>query len=165
MKRIHISLIGLFFLLFVIYSLNSALAKTEMQTPRFVSLKSSEVNVRTGPGLRYRIKWIIVKKNLPVEVVAEFEQWRKIRDIEGDEGWVHKSMLSGKRSAIIIGNETKLLYKLPDTTSRAVVFIEPSVVTELMSCKMEWCRIKSEGKKGWVMRKYLWGVYPEEEFD
>jgi len=143
------------------------LAAKPLPLPRFASLKSSEVNVRTGPGARYQVKWLLVKKDMPVEITAEFDQWRKIRDIGGDEGWVHKSMLYGRRSGIInnASPERVTLYKSADTMSRPLLFAENGVTTELLACKREWCRIKIEGTKGWTLRKNLWGVYKDEEFE
>ena len=86
--------------------------------PRFASLKSDEVNVRTGPGPRYPIDWVFVRKTMPVEVLAEVDTWRKVRSLDGTEGWVHQSMLTGRRTAIVIGSETRRLYKHNDPTTR-----------------------------------------------
>lgn len=145
----------------------NAVAADKIVTPRFVSLKASEVNVRTGPGPRYQIKWVLVKKEMPVEIITEFDQWRKIRDIGGDEGWVHKSMLMGKRTAIInsASGQRQTLYKSPDAMSRPELFAENGVIGILISCKHDWCRLKIEGTKGWIEKKNLWGIYPEEEFE
>ena len=69
--------------------------------PRFASLRSDEVNVRTGPGTRYPVDWVFKRKTMPVEIVAEYENWRKIRDWQGASGWVHQSLLTGKRTFIV----------------------------------------------------------------
>jgi SH3-like domain-containing protein len=80
--------------------------------PRFVSLRASEVNLRTGPGIRYPIEWVFKRRDLPVEVVDEFESWRRIRDWEGTLGWVHQSMLRGRRTALVTG-EPRVLRRAP----------------------------------------------------
>ncbi len=91
-------------------------AKTELKLPRFVSLKTNEANVRNGPGLQYQIKWVLKRKFIPLEVIAEFEQWRKIRDVDGDQGWVHRAMLSSKRTTLILG-ETQTIREYPTFSS------------------------------------------------
>lgn len=135
----------------------------KLPLPRFVSLATDEVNVRTGPGLRYPIRIIIKKEGLPVEVMREFDVWRQIRDIEGDEGWVHKSMLSGSRAVIIKGT-VRTLYAKPDTAEKPVVRLEPGVVAELETCKGDWCRLDVSSYDGWIKRDSIWGVYPDERF-
>src|SRR5436853_89841 len=97
--------------------IGAALANNALPIPRFVSTRASEVNMRTGPNVRYPVRWVFVKKGEPVEILAEFEQWRKIRDHQGDSGWVHETMLSGKRYVILEGADIHLLYKKPAKTS------------------------------------------------
>lgn len=142
-----------------------AWAKTDLSLPRFVSIRASEANVRTGPGLRYQIKWVMVRKNMPVEVIAEFEQWRKIRDIQGDEGWVHRSMLSGKRYAIVQGEE-QILRRHPEPNEVPVARAEMGVLGQVSECRPEYCQIRIDGGyKGWIAKDHLWGVYSAEIFD
>lgn len=129
--------------------------------PRFVSLKSKEVNVRVGPGPNYPVEWIYLKAGLPVEVIAEFDTWRKIRDIEGTEGWVHQNMLSFKRHAIVQSPES-LMYPQETTTSTPLVRLQKGVVVELLKCRNEWCQVSTHDFKGWVQRSSLWGHYPQE---
>jgi SH3-like domain-containing protein len=129
--------------------------------PRYVSLRSDEVNLRTGPGVRYPVDWVLQRRHMPVEVLAEFENWRKIRDWQGTEGWVHQSMLSGRRYAIVTG-ETRALHRQGDATSPAVARLEPGVVAQILECKDQWCRIDANGFKGWLTRPEFWGVYPSE---
>jgi len=144
---------------------NSAQAKTTLPLPRFVSLKSQEANVRAGPGLRYQIKWVVVRKNIPVEVIAEFEQWRKVKDMQGDEGWIHRSQLTNKRNVVITGEVTQVIHKYSSPDSLPVARAEPGVVAELLSCNQGACRVRAEGYRGWVRRENLWGIYPEEIVD
>ena len=134
---------------------------TGLPVPRYVSLRSDEVNLRTGPGVRYPVEWVLERRHMPVEILAEFENWRKIRDWQGTEGWVHESMVSGRRYAVVTG-AVQSLRRQPDATSPAVARLEPGVVAEILECRGEWCRLDSEGFKGWLLRSEFWGVYPNE---
>ena len=129
--------------------------------PRFASLKSDEVNVRTGPGSRYPVDWVFTRKNMPVEIVAEYENWRKIRDWQGASGWVYQGLLSGKRSFIVPAKPASL-FKTPATSAAVVAKLEPEVVGEIRSCAGDWCRVRAGGVTGWVQRAGLWGVYKSE---
>ena len=130
------------------------------EVPRFVSLRADKINVRAGPGVQYPIAWVFVRRGLPVEVVAEFELWRKVRDRDGAEGWVHRSLLSGKRSAVVRGKEISVLFRDADSSTVPVARIEPGVVAEIMKCADGWCRVEVAGIRGWIERSRLWGVYP-----
>lgn len=134
-----------------------------LPVPRFVTLAPNEVNLRTGPGIRYPIRTVIRKQSLPVEVVREFDVWRQVRDREGDEGWVHKSMLSGRRS-VIIEDAAQTLVRKPEPDARPVVRLEPGVIATLETCRSDWCQISVGGFTGWTRRDKLWGVYPDEQF-
>lgn len=129
--------------------------------PRFVSLRSDEVNLRTGPGVRYPVEWVLQRRYMPVEVLAEFENWRKIRDWQGTEGWVHQSMLSGRRYAIVQG-DLRVIRRQADPNSPAVARLEPGVVAQIVECKDQWCRLDANGFKGWLPRSEFWGVYANE---
>ncbi|WP_372054920.1 SH3 domain-containing protein [Tistrella mobilis] len=131
--------------------------------PRFVSLRSAEVNVRTGPGTRYPVAAIYNRKDLPVEVTAEYENWRKIRDVEGAEGWAHMSLLSGRRTAIIQG-EVRTLYNRPAADAVPLLRAEPGVVGRLMACERNWCEMDISNTRAWIRRDEIWGVYPDEDF-
>jgi SH3-like domain-containing protein len=129
--------------------------------PRYVSLRSDEVNLRTGPGVRYPVDWVLQRKHMPVEILAEYENWRKIRDWQGTEGWVHQSMLSGRRYAIVTG-DIRALHRQAEPNSPAVARLEPGVVAQIMECKDQWCRVDANGFKGWLTRSEFWGAYPNE---
>jgi SH3-like domain-containing protein len=144
---------------------SSAFRSTTYPLPRFVSLASNEIYVRTGPGQRYPIKLVYKKKDLPVEVILEYEAWRKIRDQEGDIGWVHKSLLSGKRTGIIKADDVVSAYRKPSTEARLVAYIEPATLGSVKSCEDAWCEFESAGYSGWVQRQYIWGVYEGENFN
>ncbi|WP_421995968.1 SH3 domain-containing protein [Reyranella sp.] len=129
--------------------------------PRFASIKSDEVNVRTGPGSRYPVDWVFKRKNMPVEIVAEYDNWRKIRDWQGASGWVYQGLLSGKRSFIVAAKPASL-FKTPAASAEVVAKLEPEVVGEIRSCAGEWCRVRAGGVTGWIKRTGLWGVYRSE---
>jgi SH3-like domain-containing protein len=131
--------------------------------PRFVSLRSDEVNLRTGPGQRYPIDWIYARKDLPVEVIAEFEAWRKIRDWQGTEGWVHQSMLSGRRMMVVIGAQRQLRGSDGDSAD-VVAVVEPGVLGRLLQCprNRDYCRVDVGQTQGWFKRDEIWGVYKGE---
>ena len=138
-------------------------ADSALPVPRFVSLRSDEVNVRTGPGVRYPIDWVFQRKTMPVEVLAEVDTWRKIRAADGTEGWVHQSMLTGRRTALITG-EVQTLRKRNAADAAAVALLEPGVIGSLLECRDAWCRLEVAGQKGWLPRDALWGVLPNENF-
>ena len=131
--------------------------------PRFVSLGADKVNLRTGPGSRYPIEWVYIRKGLPVEVLAEYDLWRQIRDIDGDEGWVHKQLLSGKRFVIAKADIVELRGK-PEAAAPVVLRAAKGVQASLKRCNDDWCRIEIDGTDGWVQRAQLWGIYPAEIF-
>ena len=130
------------------------------EVPRFVSLRADKINVRAGPGVQYPIVWVFLRRGLPVEVVAEFELWRKVRDRDGAEGWVHRSLLSGKRFAVVHGKTIGVLYRDAQQNSVPVARVEPGVIASIVKCAEAWCRIEAGGIRGWIVRTRLWGVYP-----
>jgi SH3-like domain-containing protein len=138
-------------------------AESSLPVPRFVSLRSDEVNVRTGPGVRYPVDWVFQRKTMPVEVLAEVDTWRKIRALDGTEGWVHQSMLTARRTAIVTG-ELRSLRKRNEVDAPVVALLEPGVIGSLLECRDAWCRLEVAGQKGWLPRDTLWGVLPAENF-
>jgi SH3-like domain-containing protein len=136
-------------------------AEKNLPVPRFVSLRADEVYMRTGPGERYPIEWVYTRKGLPLEVVAEFDIWRKVRDWQGTEGWVHERMVSSNRNVVVTG-ATRTLRSAPDAAAPAVARAEPGVIAHLLECHGAWCRIEAQGVKGWLGRDALWGVFPNE---
>ena len=133
--------------------------------PRFVTLKSDETNVRTGPGTRYPITWVYRRAGMPVEVIEEYDLWRKIRDVEGTSGWVHKTMLDGHRNVLIKGKEPRILKSDPEKDAKNILKAEPLVTARLSECQIDWCHVQISGRKGWIEKKYLWGVYEGEVFE
>jgi SH3-like domain-containing protein len=139
-------------------------AESGLPVPRFVSLRSDKVNVRTGPGVRYPVEWVLQRKGMPVEVVAEYDTWRKVRDVEGTEGWVNQNLLSSRRGMIVTG-AIRALRRDPAANAAVVARAEPDVVGQLLSCKGEWCRVELGGFRGWLRRSEFWGVYPNEKVE
>lgn len=131
--------------------------------PRFVSLRTNPINLRTGPGVRYPVDWVYVKRHLPVEVIGEFDTWRRIRDQDGAEGWVHQSMLSGKRTAVVKGR-ARQLKRAGEDTADLVATLEAGVVVNVVRCPNDtaYCRFEVDGLQGWLKREDFWGVYPGE---
>jgi SH3-like domain-containing protein len=155
------------FVLALAFSPSPALSATdrdgkELPLPRFASLKSGEVNLRTGPGASYPIDWVLTKATMPVEIIAEFETWRRVRDVQGTEGWVHQMLLSGKRTAVVIG-EPREMRRKAETTASVVAILEPGVIVSLLECDGGWCRVDVQGRRGWLPRAAFWGVYEGEK--
>ena len=132
--------------------------------PRFVTLRAAKVNLRTGPGIRYPIEWVYARKGLPLEVIDEFETWRRVRDWQGSEGWVHQSMLSGRRGALVVGGE-RVLRRAPEDGAAGLARIEAGVVGRLRACAHRWCRIEAKGYEGWLPEGEIYGVYAGESVE
>ncbi|PIR38910.1 MAG: hypothetical protein COV35_05365 [Alphaproteobacteria bacterium CG11_big_fil_rev_8_21_14_0_20_39_49] len=149
----------------ILFSPIFAHADSNAKVPYFASIKDSEANVRTGPSVRYPIQWVYKREKWPVEVTATFEGWRKIRDIKGEAGWIHESLLTGRRTAVISANGVQEIYRLPMNNAKVVAIAESGVVAELEECKTQWCKILVKEEKGWIESKYLWGIKSDEVFD
>jgi len=137
--------------------------ETGLPLPRFVSLRANEVNLRTGPGVQYPVDWVFHRQNLPVEVIREYRTWRLVRDWQGTQGWVHQSMLSGRRTFIVMGS-MRTVRREPDSKSNPVARAEPGVIGNVARCPQSsgWCQISIAERDGWLRRVELWGVYKHE---
>ena len=122
----------------------------------FLTLKNNEVNVRIGPSKKYPIKFTYNKKYLPLEILDNFETWRKIKDYENNSGWIHVSQLSKKKSALNINNNS-FLYKKPSIYSKPIAKLEIGRLLLIKKCKKEWCKITTGSYEGWIAKKFLWG--------
>ncbi len=142
----------------------SILNPSGLPVPRYVSLKSGDVNVRVGPGKRYPIQWVYSRPQLPVQIIEEFAHWRKIKDYEGATGWVHKGMVDGKRTALIM-DKPQNLYAKPDVTSQPVMRADALVIGLIKECQPDWCRLEIESRKAWIRKADIWGVDREEVFE
>ena len=139
--------------------------------PRFVSLKAKRVNLRVGPGRDYAVAWLYTKSGVPMEVIQEYDNWRRVRDAEGTEGWVYQSLLSGDRTAITApwknsdGQEDFIdMHREARGSADIVARLEPGVVVEVKACDGDWCEAEADGISGWVVQSEIWGAYPGEAF-
>lgn len=145
-----------------------------LELPRFVTTRSHPINVRVGPGTRYDIAWNYTVSGVPVEIIQEFDTWRKIRDVEGDEGWVHQSLLSGNRAGFatpLVANGEVSMHADKSDTAAVRARLAPGVRVAITECDGAWCNVSASqpGERqnfaGWVRQEELWGVYSAEEFD
>ena len=147
---------------------DAALASSGLPIPRYVSLKSDHVNVRAGPTKDNDVAWVFTRSGLPVEITAEYENWRRVRDSEGAEGWVYHSLLSGRRTAVVTmksKDDLAALYESPDSTSAVAARLQVGVVAQGKKCTSNWCHVMGNGFDGWIQQQRLWGVYADERVD
>ncbi|MAS43414.1 MAG: hypothetical protein CML46_03010 [Rhodobacteraceae bacterium] len=137
---------------------------TGLPMPRYVSLKATKANVRRGPGMTHRVDWVFMRRGMPLEVIAEYGHWRRVRDQEGGFGWVHYSMLSGVRTALVTPVEADLREDA-STASPVVARAAPGVVLKVEACGRDWCEVYKDGVEGWLPKTALWGVAGDEIFD
>lgn len=143
---------------------NMVVGASGLQLPRFVALQAKKVHLRTGPGTHYPIDWVYYRETLPVEVIDEHGPWRKVRDMDDTVGWIHRQLLIGPRYALVRG-KTRTLFAEKDLASARLVIAEAGVTGRLLACEGIWCQLVIGGKKGWMERRHLWGVYKDEVFD
>ncbi|MDF1857075.1 SH3 domain-containing protein [Pseudooceanicola sp.] len=134
---------------------------TNLPLPRFVSMKSRETNVRRGPSLTHRIDWVYKLQGMPLEIVAEYGHWRRVRDKDGFGGWVHYSMLSGART-VLVSVESLDLQIRPDPRSAVIARLQQGVVARLGDCLPDWCKLQVGSHRGWARKSALWGVAATE---
>ena len=132
--------------------------------PRFQSLRSNDVNLRAGPGVRYRIDWVYKRADLPVEVQREFEHWRLVRDADGIQGWMNQATLTSRRNFIVKGADAKLMDD-PKDAAAPVAILRPGVIGRIKSCPKDsaWCHVQITGHSGYLRRTQFWGTLPNEE--
>lgn len=139
--------------------------------PRYVSLKANRVNMRVGPGRDYKVDWMFTRRGLPVEILQEFDNWRKVRGPDGAEGWILHSLLSGERTAIVAPwkkddkNNFIRLKRSPSNDTSTIAKLEAGVVAKVEKCNAGWCKMSIKGYDGYVKQASLWGVYPDETLD
>ena len=148
---------------------------TGLPVPRYVSLKTDRVNLREGPSKDHRTAWVFQRAGLPVEIVAEYETWRRIRDAEGTEGWVLHSLLSGRRTALVMPwakDDAPAIPLIEEPQERAAVLarLQPGVIANVKQCGGPWCGvvIAMDGARdldGYTRQDRLWGVYPDEKVE
>ena len=138
---------------------------TKLPLPRFASLKTDRVNLREGPSKDHATKWVYERAGLPVEITAEFEIWRKVRDSEGIDGWVLHSLLSGRRTALVTPNkkgDNSKLYTRASISDDLAATLQSGVIVNIRNCDGAWCLVDGDGFKGYIEQEKLWGVYPDE---
>ena len=135
---------------------------TDLPLPRYVTLKTNEGNARRGPGPEHRIDWVFKRAGMPLKLTAEFDNWRRVEDADGEGGWMHYALLSGsKRSVLVVQALTEFLSR-PDDLAEVEFQAEKDVVGRVLECSVDWCRIAIEGERGWVRKGALWGIEPAE---
>jgi SH3-like domain-containing protein len=136
---------------------------TTLPLPRFASLRTDDVNLRAGPGMRYPIDWVYKRRDLPVEIEREFDIWRLIRDQDGVRGWVQEVMLMGRRSFEVTGEDRTLRHD-PQATSPAVAILKVGVIGRILGCAAasDWCQLQVDDFRGWLRREEFWGTLPGE---
>ena len=165
-----IQIIKFFFIYFFYLSslnlyANNIGSETGFKIPRFVSLKSNDVNLRKGPSINYPIVLKYTIKNLPIEIIDEHGQWRQIIDIEGNQGWLHKNLIKGGRFAIINPKYNAPLQIKNKPQGRIIGTIGKNNIVKIEKCFLDWCAVSYENKKGWVEKINLWGVYKHEKIN
>ncbi len=145
--------------------------------PRFATTRSTPINVRVGPGTRYNVAWVYVKAGTPVEIVQEFDTWRKVRDADGSEGWIHQNLLSGKRAGVVVvpeGQEQAVLLSGRSADSGVRAYLGPGYRVDVEKCDGAWCAVSATytppngghaNVSGYLPQTRLWGVYSDEAFD
>ena len=137
---------------------------TRLPMPRFVSMKASKGNARRGPSVTHRIDWVFMRRNMPLQIIAEFGHWRRVVDQEGAGGWIHHSLLSGVRT-VLVQKDMLDLHLRPNEKSPVSAQLEIGVVARLSQCTPDWCRVSVSGYRGWAPKTALWGVDADEVRD
>jgi SH3-like domain-containing protein len=147
---------------------DTTVSSSGLPIPRYVSLKSDHVNVRAGPTKDNDVAWVFTRSGLPVEITAEFENWRRVRDSEGAEGWVYHSLLSGRRTAVVTmksKDELAPLYDRANSDGAVTARLQAGVIAQVKTCDSHWCHIAGDGFDGWIEQQRLWGVYGDEKVE
>ena len=136
--------------------------ETGLEIPRYVSLKSNDANIRVGPSKNYPIEIKYIKKSYPLKVLEEYEEWRKVEDFKKNIGWIHKSLISGNRTGIVLSKDNKNIDLLNTLGGDIIGEIGKGNIVYIKKCKIDWCFVLIENFKGWVDKKYIWGVKEKE---
>ena len=136
--------------------------ETGLEIPRYVSLKSDDANIRVGPSKNYPIAIKYIKKDYPLKILEEYEDWRKVEDFIKNNGWIHKSLISGIRTGIVLSKEDKNIELLNTLNGNIIGEIGKGNIIYLKKCKIDWCLVSTENFKGWMDKKYIWGVKEKE---
>ena len=163
-KKINMQIVITFILIMIFSHVCNANTgkETGLEIPRYISLKSNDTNIRVGPSINYPIKIKYIIKNYPLKVLEEYEDWRKVEDFQKNFGWIHKSLISGTRTGIILSNEIKTIKLLNTFKGNEIGEIGKGNIVFLEKCKIDWCLVSSGNYKGWIDKKYIWGVKENE---
>ena len=163
-KNIRMQIIIVFISIVFFYQVGNANIgkETGLEIPRYVSLKSDDANIRVGPSKNYPIKIKYIIKNYPLKVLEEYEDWRKVEDFKKNIGWIHKSLISGTRTGIVFSNNNKTIKLLNTLGGDLIGEIGKGNIIFLEKCKINWCLVSSGNYKGWMDKKYIWGVNEKE---
>lgn len=162
--------------LLVAPALAQTMGSSGLPLPRFASTRSEPINVRVGPGQKYDIAWTYLKSGIPVEIIQEFDTWRKIRDVDGAEGWIHQNLLTGTRAGYVtplLANSEIALRSSQSDEASVRARLGPGLKVTIKQCNGTWCEVSASGSdsqrsaiySGYLHQEELWGVYPDEEFD
>ncbi len=160
MKRQCLAAVSFLFLVFCVQAASAEAQRgqvTNLPLPRYVSMKAAEGNVRRGPSLTHRIDWVFKRRDMPLQITAEYGNWRKVQDRDGAGGWVHYALLSGVRT-VLVEQDMLPVYASPDQNAPINAHFELGVVARLGKCSLDWCRISAGGYRGWTRKSNLWGV-------
>ncbi len=154
-----------------VYAQGAAKGPSGLPLPRFASLKSKKVNIRIGPSTDYAVSWMYMKAGTPMEIIQEYDNWRRVRDAEGTEGWVNQALLSGERTAVAApwmrGKGQDIYVNMrrdPQSSAAIIAKLQPGVQLTVKECNGDWCQTETNGAEGWVAQGEVWGVYPGEAF-
>jgi len=136
--------------------------ETGLEIPRYVSLKSNDANIRVGPSMNYPIVIKYIIRNYPLKVLEEYEEWRKVEDFKKNIGWIHKSLISGTRTGIVLSKYDKNIKIINTLNGNVIGEIGKGNIVNLEKCKINWCLVSAENFKGWMDKKYIWGVKKNE---
>lgn len=139
-------------------------AEPSSAVPRFASLSSDKVFMREGPTYRHPILWVYHRRGLPVEIVAQYDVWRKVRDADGTTGWVHASMIAERRTVVVTAARPAPVRRSDDPHAPILALASKGVVAKLEACEANACEIEAEGAQGWIEKKNIWGVRVGEVF-
>ena len=163
-KKISMQIVIVFISIIIFSQVSNAdIGKeTGLEIPRYVSLKSNDANIRVGPSKNYPIEIKFIKKNYPLKVLEEYEDWRKVEDFQKNFGWIHKSLISGSRTGIVVSNDNKTIKLLNTLNGNVIGEIGKGNIVFLEKCKIDWCLVSFGNYRGWVDKKNIWGVKEKE---
>ena len=163
-KNISMQIIIVFISIIIFSQIcNAEIGKeTGLEIPRYISLKSNDANIRVGPSKNYPIEIKYIKKNYPLKVLEEYENWRKVEDFQKNFGWIHKSLISGIRTGIILSNDNKTIKLLNTLNGNVIGEIGSGNIVFLEKCKIDWCLVSFGDYRGWIDKKNIWGIKEKE---